>query len=455
MLNVKELIKATDGNLINGNLESVPKEYVIDSRNLEGNPFFIPIVGENTDGHKYIINAVEKGICGFFLNNKFEKREEVIKKSIEINKKIIIIEVEDTQKALYNAGVYNRNKHINIPVVAVTGSVGKTSTREMISSVLSVSKNVLTTTKNYNSVIGAPIMALKMDNQDVCVFEIGTDHKGEIEKLSNLVKPDIGVITMIGTAHIGIFGNKEEIFKEKSSIVSHMREKSTLIVNGDDEYLKTLQSNSKYNVITFSENEILDLEEKNDIHFKTKIYDTLENITINQIGSHNAKNAVCAIKVAEILGIEKQNIIKGIENYKNFSRRLEKINLKNNVLLIDDTYNASIDSVKSGLKTVNKIENRRKIAVLGDMLELGDMSKRLHEEVGEIFKYLNFDVLYLTGKESKYILERASKYILTKYFENIDELISNLKFNIKENDVIYLKASNGMKFDKIVKALKE
>ena len=455
MLNIKELVEATNGNLLNGDIKFIPKEYVIDSRNIENNPFFVPIVGENTDGHKYILNAVEDGICGYFINKGFEKKEEVINKSREINKNIIIIEVDDTKEALYNAGVYNRNKHIDIPVVAVTGSVGKTSTREMISSVLSASKNVLTTTKNYNSIIGAPIMALKMDSQDVCVFEIGTDHKGEIERLSNLVKPDIGVITMIGTAHIGIFGSKDEIFKEKSSIVSHMKEGSTLVVNGDDEYLKTLKSNDKYHVVTFSENEIVDLEEKNDIFFKTNIYDSLEDITINQIGSHNAKNAVCAIKVAEILGIEKQSIIKGIENYKNFSRRLEKINLKNNVLLIDDTYNASIDSVKSGLKTVNKIENRRKIAVLGDMLELGNMSKQLHEEVGETFKELDFKALYLTGKESKYILETASKHVLTKYFENIDELISNLKLNIKENDVIYLKASNGMRFDKIVKALKE
>lgn len=455
MLDVKELVKATNGKLLNGDLKFTPKEYVIDSRNIENNPFFVPIVGENTDGHKYILNAVSAGICGFFVNKNFEEKDEIIKKSIEINRSIIIIEVSDTKEALYDAGVYNRNKHIDIPVVAVTGSVGKTSTREMISSVLASEKKVLTTIKNYNSIIGAPIMALKMDNQDVCVFEIGTDHKGEIERLSNLVKPDIAVITMIGTAHIGIFGSKEEIFKEKVSIVSHMKENSTLIINKDDEYLKNLVSNDKYEVISFSKNEIFGLEENDTTCFKTYIYNDLEEVTINQLGAHNAKNAICAIKVAQKLGIKKENIKKGIENYKNFSRRMEKINLKNNVLLIDDTYNASIDSVKSGLETVNKIENRRKIAVLGDMLELGEMSEKLHKEVGEEFKDLKFDVLYLTGKESKHTLETASKYIFTKYFEDIQELICNLKLNIKEDDVVYLKASNGMRFDKIVDELKK
>lgn len=454
MLNVEEVVKATNGKLLNGDFKFTPKEYVIDSRNIENNPFFVPIAGENTDGHKYILNAVSARICGFFVNKNFEEKDEIIKKSIEINRSIIIIEVSDTKEALYQAGVYNRNKHIDIPVVAVTGSVGKTSTREMISSVLASEKNVLTTIKNYNSIIGAPIMALKMDNQDVCVFEIGTDHKGEIERLSNLVKPDIAVITMIGTAHIGIFGSKEEIFKEKSSIVSHMKENSVLILNEDDEYLKKVKPTSKYEVVGFSQNEIIDLEEKDNITFKTEIYNEMEEIKINQIGTHNAKNAICAIKVAQKLGINKENIKRGIENYKNFSRRMEKINLKDNIVLIDDTYNASIDSVKSGLIAVNKMENR-KIAVLGDMLELGSMSKKLHNEVGEFFSNLNFDVLYLTGKESKYILETASKYILTKYFENIEELIDNLRLNIKENDIIYLKASNGMRFDKIVKALKE
>ena len=260
---------------------------------------------------------------------------------------------------MYKAGEYNRNKHIDIPVIAVTGSVGKTSTREMIASVLSTQKNVLVTKANYNSLIGTPIMALQIKDQDACVFEIGTDSFGEIEKLSNLIKPDIGVITIIGTAHIGIFGSRENIFKEKIQITSHMKNNSTLIVNADDDYLGSLESIKNINIVKFSKKDIISINQNDNISFKILVYGKEENITLNQIGMHNVKNAICAIKVAEKLGISKDNIIKGIGNYKNFSRRMEKIVLKNNITLIDDTYNASIDSMKSGLQTINNLPRKK------------------------------------------------------------------------------------------------
>lgn len=409
LLNIKELVNATKGKYINGDLNFIPREYVIDSRMVVEETFFIPIVGENTDGHKYIIDTVKKGASGFFISSSCFDKKNIIKNSLDINSNICIIEVNDTKEALYKAGEYNRNKHIDIPVVAVTGSVGKTSTREMIASVLSTEKNVLVTKANYNSIIGAPIMALQIDDQDICVFEIGTDFHGEIERLSNLTKPDIGVITIIGTAHIGVFGSREGIFNEKIQITSNMKPKSTLIVNSDDNYLQELEDVEKYNVIKYNDSDILEINEDEKITFKTKIYNKIESITLNQIGMHNVKNAICAIKVAEKFGISKDNIILGINNYKNFSRRMEKIVLKNNVVLIDDTYNASIDSMQSGLKTVDNMKAKRKIAVLGDMLELGELSANLHYEVGTLFKELNYDKLFLVGNETKKLAKGAKR----------------------------------------------
>ena len=455
MLNIKELVIATKGKLINGDESFIPRKYVIDSRNVDEKPFFIPIIGESTDGHKYIVDAVNNGICGFFINKDYTDKENVIKFSININKDICIIEVDDTKEALYKAGEYNRKKHIDIPVVAVTGSVGKTSTREMISSVLRTEKNVLTTKGNYNSLIGAPIMALEMENQDICVFEIGTDSVGEIEKLSNLVKPNIGVITVIGTAHIGIFKSREGIFNEKIQITSHMIKPAILIVNGNDDYLVNVNSNDKYDVIKYYSEDAKNIVQNTDnIEFESSIYNKLNTLTINQIGVHNVKNAICAIKVGECLGISTSSIIKGISNYKNFSRRLEKISLKDNITLIDDTYNASIDSMKSGLKTVNEIKAKRKIAVLGDMLELGDFSAKLHSEIGKVINTLNYDIIYLFGKEAKNIATTIDKDIKINIYDDMDKLINDLNQEIKEGDIVYLKASNGMKFNRIIEFLK-
>lgn len=455
MLSVKELVIVSKGILLNGDEKYIPTDYVIDSRNINNKAFFVPIKGERVDGQNYIIDAVNCGICGYFITRDCKNKKYIIDETIKINKDIIIIEVDDAKEALYNSGKYNRIKHIDIPVVAVTGSVGKTSTREMIASVLATEKKVLVTNANYNSLIGAPLMALKIDNQDICVLEIGTDCKGEIEKLSELLVPDIGVITMIGTAHIGNFGSRENIYKEKIQICSHMKEKSTLIVNGDDDFLVKLHSNELINVEKFKKKDISNLEENiNGIKFNTNIYGKDEEIIINQIGIHNVQNAICAIRVAEKFNIKKENIINGIKKYKNFSRRLEKIELENNIVLIDDTYNASIDSMKSGLKTVNKINSKRKIAVLGDMLELGEFSDKIHSDVGKIFGNLKYDILYVIGSKSKLIAKEAKKFLYVKEFNDIDKLIFDLKNEIKSGDLIYLKASNGMKFNKIVNSLK-
>lgn len=455
MLNIKELVIATKGKLINGDENFIPRKYVIDSRNVDEKSFFIPIIGESTDGHKYIVDAVNNGIYGFFINKDYVGKETVINSSININKDICIIEVDDTKEALYKAGEYNRNKHIDIPVVAVTGSVGKTSTREMIASVLRTEKNVLTTKANYNSLIGAPIMALEMENQDICVFEIGTDSFGEIEKLSNLVKPNIGVITVIGTAHIGIFKSREGIFNEKIQITSHMIKPAILIVNGNDDYLVNVNPNDKYDVIKYYSEDAKNVVQNTDnIEFEASIYDKLNTLTINQIGVHNVKNAICAIKVGECLEISTSSIIKGISNYQNFSRRLEKISLKDNITLIDDTYNASIDSMKSGLKTVNELKAKRKIAVLGDMLELGDFSAKLHSEIGKVINTLNYDIIYLFGKEAKNIATTINKDIKINIYDDMDKLINDLNLEIKEGDIVYLKASNGMKFNRIIEFLK-
>lgn len=453
MLTVKEIVKASNGILVNGDEKVFVISYKLDSRETNKNDFFIPIVGEQNDAHKYILDLVKVGIIGFFVEKNNENKQKIISESKEINKDICIIEIENSEKALYDIAKYNREMHLDIPLVAVTGSVGKTSTKEMISSILSTEYNILKTEKNYNGYIGLSLMLLKLENQDIAVLEHGIDRIGEMEELVTASKPNIAVVTNIGTSHIGKFGSREKIFIEKTNISMNMNTNNFLILNFKDEYLKNYV-NDKVNIVGYSSFNIQKESKANKTVFKANIYGNEENIEINELGDHNIDNALCAIKVAEIFKVKKENIIKGINEYRNFSRRFEKIMLKDNITLIDDSYNASIDSVMSGLKTLQSIESKRKIAVLGDMLELGENSKYLHEQIYE--NIVNIDIVILIGNEIKYTYNKITDEGIEKYiYSNIDEGIQKIKEIISNGDLIYIKASNGMNFNKIVKQLVE
>lgn len=452
MLNIREIINATNGKLLNGNEEELIQDYKIDSREVNKGDFYIPLIGEKVDGHKFILDTVKKGCSGFFVSN-FDYID--IEQIINIKNNIAIIQVDNTKEALINLGIYNRNKQNNIEVVAITGSVGKTSTREMVASVLSETKNIMVTQKNMNSHIGMPLMDLKLENQEMAVLEAGIDFVGEMDILNKLLLPDVAVVTNIGTSHIGKFGSQEIIFQEKTNIAKGLKGKKILLLNGDDNYLKKY-TNPNVNVKYFSINDARNIETIGDrIEYDTSIYGKEEHIVINALGNHNILNSLVAIKIGEIYKLPVEKIKSGIAKYKNFNRRMEKINL-GNVTIIDDTYNASPSSTESGLKSVNEIKGKRKIAVLSDILELGNFSKDIHLKLGEIFKDLEFDVIIAFGNDIKYLIENAKKYVNNIYYckDSIDAE-KKLREIIKENDVIYFKGSNGMKVNTIVENLKK
>ena len=451
MLKVTDILKATNGKLINGNKELMITNYKIDSREVNNGDFFIPLSGEKTDGHKYLDMVIDKGCCGFFVaKDKIDALN--IKEYLIKNKNLIIIEVEDTLIALHSIGEYNRDIHISIPIVAVTGSVGKTSTREIISSVLSQEKKVMTTEKNMNGNIGLPLMTLKLQDQDVGVFEAGVDFVGEMDILTKILKPEIAVITNIGTSHIGKFGSKDIIYQEKTKIANGLVGRKILLLNKDDEYLK----NENVNIEFYNINDAKNIKMNNDyIEFDTYIYNKLEHLKINDIGEHNVLNSLIAIKIGQLYNISSKNIIKGIDKYRNFSRRMEKIKIKD-FTIIDDTYNASPSSTESGLKTLSNLNYKRKIAVLADILELGEYSKKIHEDLGECFKGLNIDVLIAYGDAMKYLVNNARKYVSKVfYFKDEKEVIEKIESIIQKDDIIYFKGSNAMNVNKIIKYLKE
>ena len=271
MLKVKDILKATNGKLINGEDEITITSYKIDSREVNSGDFFIPLPGERTDGHKYLDMVIDNGCIGFFVSK--EKIDNLdIKCFLKRNRNLIIIEVEDTLKALHMIGEYNRNIHIDIPIIAVTGSVGKTSTREIISSVLYQEKKVITTEKNMNSNIGLSLMTLKLKDQDVGIFEAGIDFVGEMDILTNILKPEVAVITNIGTSHIGKFGSRDIIYQEKTKIANGLINKKILLLNKDDSYLREYK-NREVNIQYFSIDDAKNIKINNDyIEFDTYIY---------------------------------------------------------------------------------------------------------------------------------------------------------------------------------------
>ena len=452
MLKVKELLEATNGKLLNGNLDDEINNYKIDSREVKSGDFYIPIVGENVDGHRFINDTVKNNCSGFFVSNIDSIDIQKIK---EVNKDIIIIEVEDTKKALVDIGIFNRNKHKDIEVVAITGSVGKTSTREIVSSVLSQQKNILVTEKNMNSYIGMPLMTLKLEEQEMAVLEAGIDFVGEMDILNKLLVPDVAVVTNIGTSHIGKFGSQDIIFQEKTKIADGLKGKKILLLNGDDEYLRRYE-NSSVKILYYSIKDAKNIViNENTIEYDTLIYNKEEHIVVNALGNHNILNSLVAIKIGEIYNISVDKIKRGIFQYQNISRRMEKISF-NNITIIDDTYNASPSSMQSGLISIDEIKDKRKIAVLADILELGDYAKEIHLKMGKVFKDLKYDVLIAYGENMKYLIENAKNYVKEVYYcKDSTEAEKKVREIMRENDVIYFKGSNSMFVNKIVDDLKK
>jgi UDP-N-acetylmuramoyl-tripeptide--D-alanyl-D-alanine ligase len=456
MLTINEIKKVVHVKIINGNENAKLKDFNISCNNHFKNEFYLP-VSLHKDRHQYIIDAVKMGAIGFMISSSCENYQKIINESKEINPKIIILEVENVNDALYKMGEYNRQKNIHIPIIAVTGSVGKTSTCEMISSILRQEILTFSDTRNNNTKLLLSLLLLDIDKYNLAVLEAGIASKNKMEPISKLLKPSIVVINNIGTAHIGNLGSKENILKEKVSLTKYMKDDKIVFLNNNDSLLQNLLLDKQYKIIKYSIDEAYNIEQNNNIlKFNAQVYGKPVDFAMNAYGNHNVSNAICAIRIAELLHINVENIVKGIEEYKNVSRRFNVIK-KNGFTIIDDTYNASLASMQAGLKSANNIPNcKRKIAVLGEMLDLGDFSQELHSQVGETLASLDFDILLTQGENAKYICESGRKYIKTNevmHFENQDDLINKLLNILSKGDLIYLKASKKMQFDTIVHKL--
>ena len=453
-ITVNKIVEICNGKLLSGDENIQVKTYSKDTRTLNKGDMYLGIKGEKINGNDYIEQAFINGAIGCITDENVN--EEIINK---YKKEKVIIKVENTIKAIQELAKYKRSLY-NIPVIAVTGSVGKTSTKDIIANVLGQKYKVLKTEGNMNNHIGLPMTLLKLKDHTAVVVEMGMNHFGEISLLTNIAKPTGCVITNIGTSHIGNLGSRENILKSKLEILEGLDKDGFVLINNDNDLLHDwAKKEKKYKVYTYG------LE--NNSTYMAKKVTILENSSefeINGIkgnvpvgGIHFVYNSVCAFAVGDILNVEKEKIIKGISEFKLTAKRMDTEVIQDNIKIINDSYNASYDSMKAALEVVNNTLAQRKIAILGDMLELGDYAKELHEKVGEEVVKNKIDILITIGENAKNIANKAKELKMenVQSFNNIDEAIKNIKEIIKSGDLILLKASNSMNFSKILKELKE
>ena len=404
------------------------KEIKTDTRKINKGDVFIALRGKNYDGHDFIDEALKKGAIACVVENS-------------INDKCI--EVKDTIESLFLLGNYIRNKY-NIPLIAITGSNGKTTTKDLLSYVLSSKYNVLKNEGSKNNIIGVSDTLFKLnETHEIIVMELGTNHLGEISYLSKMCNPDLGIITNIGSSHLEYFKKRINIFKEKISIVDGMYNKK-LIVNGDDKYLKKVNFfkcgiNKNNNLKAYNIKEYID-------HIEFNIYlDKEYKVVFNNPGIHFINDILLVIKVALDYKIDIETIIDRISSFKLTNKRMNIIKLKNNIL-INDCYNASLESIMGGINYLKKIESK-KVLIIGDILELGKHSKRIHKKINKEISKLKNKEVYTIGKYSKHI-----KGI---HFNDVDELIEYIKLNNINNSYIYVKGSRRMNLDKFIEFIKK
>ncbi len=438
-ITASEIAKAVGGRLTGEN--STVTGVCIDSRKIKPGELFVPLIGEKVDGHDFIGAAMEKGACCFS------------EKDIKGN----IIRVASCAQALKDFAEYYRSL-FDAKVVGVTGSVGKSTTKELIASVLSQRFKVLKTTGNFNNEIGLPLTVFNLNHShQAAVLEMGISKFGEMTALSKIARPDVSVITNIGFSHIEYLGDRNGILRAKSEIFTYMNKSGVAVLNNDDDLLSSYED-SNVSAIFYGKEEDSDVYATNikingleGSEFVLRNGDDFVSVALPFSGYHMIDNALAAAAVGIVFGMSLEEIKVGLESATFMEGRME---FKSNerLTIIDDTYNASPVSMKAALDVLNAAKGR-KVCILGDMLELGSYSKTGHMEVGQYASMLGIDLIIAVGTEAYEIYHAAKDSSQAVYFENQEAMMSQLNGLLKEGDTILVKASRGMEFEKTVEKL--
>ena len=448
-LTVSELLTATGGTLLAGGASAAVTSVSTDSRKAGEGALFIPLTGERFDGHDYIDKALALGAAGClcartpaaFLPDKF------------------YIAVPDTRLALKALASWYRGQ-FDIPFVQITGSVGKTTTKEMIASVVSQRYRTLKTAENFNNDIGTPLTLLGLGPEhQAAVIETGMNHFGEIRYLGEMVRPDIAVISNIGDAHIEHLGSREGILKAKSEIFENLKPEGLAVLNGDDALLNTLDL--PFRTVRCGRSEhcavrVMDMADHGVAGITCTVVSPRDtyHLTIPAPGEHMAYSAAIAVAVGEELGLSTEEITRGAASYEPAGSRMRVLRLRDGRLVLDDCYNANPQSVTAALEILAKTECGRKVAVLGDMGELGDLTDQAHYNMGALAAMLGIDEVVAIGAKAEKIADGAAQSGgSVTHFATKEEAVHELTDQLGTDTAMLVKASHAMHFTDIVKDL--
>ena len=453
---IGEIAEAVKGILISGEEKALVKGFAIDSRLVVPGNMFFPTKGARVDAHDFIAQVIDKGCTSFVVSCPEKIPED---KAGHLN----VILVKDTLKALQDLAVYYLNTLPLKHKIGVTGSVGKTSTRDMMYYIASTKYKTGKNKKNYNSAHGLPLSILDFEpDTQIAVLEMGMDNFGEIRHLANMVRPDIAIITQIAAVNYEMMGNKENILKAKMEITDFFNENSTLVVNSSCPMLTAEKVAGDYNLATVGTQEnhdyrvshICDLGDKG-IKYTLCRNDKSYEISLPTPGGHNAFNASLAIAAGELIGISPDEAALGLEKASLTGKRL-RVEENKGIKVIDDCYNACEDSVKSAINTLIATKGSRKVAILGDILGLADYSRESHISIGKYAAEKGIDLLIAVGEEASYYAEGAKELMdeeKVKFFPTKKAFIQAKGQFIKSGDVVLVKASRGMELEEIVDAI--
>lgn len=455
---LKDLVEAVDGQLLGTfqDQDVLLGDVVIDSRKVKTLDVFFALIGERFDAHDFV-SGLSEGL-GFVISQDLPEYQE--------NK--FYVKVADTTKALGDfAGWYRQQ--FEIPFIAVTGSVGKTTAKDMIASVLSSKFKVHKTQGNFNNTIGLPLTIFQLEKtHEICVLEMGMDTAGEIDYMSNIAKPDLAVITNIGDAHIERLGSRENIKKAKYEVIPHLKKGGILMRDGDTENPAIIVGSfthkpevEKGEIIGCGNYDVLEAEfvETDGISSITGYisHKNFGKVTIPAMGIHMFYPTLFAIAVGEVYGMTETEIKEGISNFIPTKMRMNQVNCRNNITILDDCYNANPQSMKASINVLADYKAQNKVAILGDMLELGQFSDELHGEIGSFLAQKKIDICITVGEQGKIIGVKAKEQGVKQVFicEKKEDALPILNKIVTSDMALLVKASRGMALETIVESLKE
>ena len=446
---VREVLEATQGSYTGCNTCTFA-DVSTDTRTIGENSLFVALEGMTFDGHDFLTVAKERGATGA-----------IVKRGKAIDG-LVCIEVEDTLQAYQQLATYHRRR-FPIPVIGITGSSGKTTTKEMISAVLEKAFTVLKTEKNYNNEIGVPKMLLQLtEDHDVCVLEMGMRGLGQIAELAEIAEPTIGVITNVGTSHIELLGSQENIGKAKQELIEALPSTGAAVLNHDDSFVLPMEQVTDAKVMTYGMQEGSQVQgtqleyTSKGINFTVRDTSGEWKVFLPMIGIHNVYDALSAIAVGTILGVPKAEIVEAFKEFPGIPMRQEIVAFPTFTVL-NDAYNANPNSMAESIRAMGQLHGTRKIAMLGDMLELGDHSKTAHEEIGQLLGEERYDMVFTFGDMMKVTASVAKQAGVPYVYVGKSHLdIANTYHDVKqEGDVILVKGSRGLKMERIIEDFKE